>query len=106
MRGQKQSEIAPHDEHFVFHVARHTCATMLANNQNVNTVLIGTILIIGLRLQLVNTYIQAGRLHQILNELKVPSQMLTVFKWITDALAFISIIVWGWFMWLLVLFVG
>lgn len=69
---EAKSEIAPHDEHFVFHVARHTCATMLANNQNVNTVLIGTIL--GHRSEATTRkYIHSdqNRLSQILNELKV-----------------------------------
>ena len=69
---QAKAEIAPHDEHFVFHVARHTCATLLANNQNVNTVLIGTIL--GHRSEATTRkYIHSdqNRLSQILNELKV-----------------------------------
>lgn len=69
---QAKAEIAPQDEHFVFHVARHTCATLLANNQNVNTVLIGTIL--GHRSEATTRkYIHSdqNRLSQILNELKV-----------------------------------
>jgi len=36
--------IAPNDETFVFHSLRHTCATNLANDLNVNTILIGKIL--------------------------------------------------------------
>lgn len=36
--------LAPYDEHFVFHVLRHTCATRLAMEFNVDTLIVGTIL--------------------------------------------------------------
>ena len=36
--------VAPGDEAFVFHALRHTCATNLANDLNINTILIGKIL--------------------------------------------------------------
>jgi integrase len=36
--------VAPNDKDFVFHVCRHTCATRLANDMNINIAVIGEVL--------------------------------------------------------------
>ena len=41
---EAKDELARHDEHFVFHVLRHTCATRLAMEFNVEPITLGTIL--------------------------------------------------------------
>ena len=39
-----KKQIAPDDNHFTFHVTRHTCASEMANKQNLNLKTIATVL--------------------------------------------------------------